>query len=375
MQSAAIAIVVAFVTLTSSSAISQQISSNPEGEPKTQATVNASVADAAAAAAEAVSAGISLDVLEQPADHIRGPASASMEQICSTLETAASHHELPVAFFARLIWQESRFRIDARSPVGARGIAQFMPGTAEWRGLADPLDPIESLRKSADYLRELRNQFGNLGLAAAAYNGGSGRVQSWLKGRGKMPRETRDYVRIVTGSPIEEWRAKDGMVPQAGRIPLKVPCPAMVAMASASEPDPVVTKVREAAPVLAVVSKPSRRAKGAESRSRVRIAGNATPVLVVEETNRRGKGAESRSRVRIAGNATPVLVVEETNRRGKGAKSRSHMRTAGNVAKAKADRVKPTARGRKPAVASRRVPGRGNTAMNDQQIERRAARL
>ncbi len=52
----------------------------------------------------------------------------------------------------------------AVSPKGAAGIAQFMPATASWHGLADPFDPIEALRHSAAYLRELLNQFGNLAL-------------------------------------------------------------------------------------------------------------------------------------------------------------------------------------------------------------------
>jgi soluble lytic murein transglycosylase-like protein len=67
-----------------------------------------------------------------------------------------------------VIWQESRFNARAVSPKGAAGIAQFMPQTASWHGLADPFDPTEALRHSARYLRELRDQFGNLGLAAAS---------------------------------------------------------------------------------------------------------------------------------------------------------------------------------------------------------------
>ena len=55
-----------------------------------------------------------------------------------------------------------------------------MPRTASWHGLADPFEPVEALRHSAAYLRELVDQFGNLGLAAAAYNAGSARVSAWL---------------------------------------------------------------------------------------------------------------------------------------------------------------------------------------------------
>ena len=94
------------------------------------------------------------------------------DDICRALEQSAAENALPVEFFAHVIWQESRFDVQAVSPKGAAGIAQFMPATASWHGLADPFDPVEALRHSAAYLRELLNRFGNLGLAAAAYNAG-----------------------------------------------------------------------------------------------------------------------------------------------------------------------------------------------------------
>ena len=118
---------------------------------------------------------------------------------------AARAHSLPSDFFRRLIWQESRFRPNAISKAGAQGIAQFMPSTAAWRGLADPFDSSQALHESARWLHELWGQFGNLGLAAAAYNAGPGRVSRWLAGRSTLPAETRDYVKIVTGEPAERW--------------------------------------------------------------------------------------------------------------------------------------------------------------------------
>src|SRR5689334_20131183 len=99
---------------------------------------------------------------------------------------------------------ESRFDPHAVSRAGAQGVAQFMPGTASWRGLADPFDPGASLTKSAQLLRELVREFGNLGLAAAAYNAGAGRVHQWLAGRRGLPGETRAYVRILTGRSVQE---------------------------------------------------------------------------------------------------------------------------------------------------------------------------
>jgi hypothetical protein len=127
------------------------------------------------------------------------------ENICQAIATSAAAHDLPVTFFTRLIWQESRFNPEAVSRAGAQGVAQFMPATAKLRGLADPFDPFEAIEKSAQLLRDLNQEFGNLGLAAAAYNAGPGRVRDWLTRRRPLPGETRAYVLIVTGLRAEEW--------------------------------------------------------------------------------------------------------------------------------------------------------------------------
>jgi hypothetical protein len=82
-----------------------------------------------------------------------------------------------------------------------------MPGTARERGLADPFDPEQAIPKAAEFIAHLAEQFGNLGLAAAAYNGGPARVTSWLAGQGGLPAETRNYVIAVTGRSAEEWAA------------------------------------------------------------------------------------------------------------------------------------------------------------------------
>ena len=148
--------------------------------------------------------------------------SSANGDVCRTPEQAAAENALPVGFFVRVIWQESRFNGHAVSPKGAQGIAQFMPRTADWRGLTNPFDVIAALKASASYLRDLRNRFGNLGLAAAAYNAGPQRVQDWLLARGSLPNETRRYVEIVTGHSAEEW---SGVTTQAGlALPDPVPC-------------------------------------------------------------------------------------------------------------------------------------------------------
>ena len=125
--------------------------------------------------------------------------------ICHLIESAAGANHLPVAFLTRTIWRESSFRASVVSPAGAQGIAQFMPGTAHERGLADPFDPEQAIPKAAALLADLRQQFGSLGMAAAAYNAGPARVASWLRGEGRLPAETRVYVRLVTDRGVEEW--------------------------------------------------------------------------------------------------------------------------------------------------------------------------
>jgi hypothetical protein len=142
-------------------------------------------------------------------------ATSASHSICLMIEAAAGAHRLPLEFFARVIWQESRFRADVVGPVTrsgerAQGIAQFMPRTAAERGLLDPFDPVQALPKSAEFLSELRAEFGNLGLAAAAYNAGPQRLRDYLAGRGGMPAETRSYVAAITGMAVDDWAAMRG---------------------------------------------------------------------------------------------------------------------------------------------------------------------
>jgi hypothetical protein len=152
------------------------------------------------------------------------PHPPTPDDICRALEQDAAENELPVEFFARVIWQESRFNARAVSNKGAQGIAQFMPATADYRGLVDPFDPIEALKNSARYLGELKTRFGNLGLAAAAYNAGPGRVAAWLSSHRPLPGETRNYVAIITGWTADEWASAAPPKTSETTIPQGVPC-------------------------------------------------------------------------------------------------------------------------------------------------------
>jgi hypothetical protein len=170
------------------------------------------------------------------------------ESICLMVESAARANDLPLEFFARVIWQESRFQSNAVGPATrngehAQGIAQFMPETASERRLLDPFDPVQALPKSAEFLSELRNQFGNLGLAAAAYNAGPRRVQEWLAGTASMPGETRNYVSAITGSTVEDWAAAG----KGGKAPPSAPptsCHDLIALLKRA-PNPFVTQLEE----------------------------------------------------------------------------------------------------------------------------------
>ncbi len=150
------------------------------------------------------------------------------EDACLVIGAEASKRRLPEAFFARLIWKESLFDPDALSHKGAEGIAQFMPGTADERGLSDSFDAAKAIAASAGYLADLNAQFGSLGLAAAAYNAGPSRIENWLSGAGTLPLETQEYVHFITGYTAEEWvEKKEKLTPIfiSDDLPFSVACP------------------------------------------------------------------------------------------------------------------------------------------------------
>src|SRR5688500_13303596 len=99
-------------------------------------------------------------------------------------------------FIHAVIWQESKYRVDARSHAGAQGLMQLMPATAKRFGCEDRNDPVENVEAGTKYLRWLLKRFsGNVELALAGYNAGEGSVDKY---NGIPPyNETRNYVRII----------------------------------------------------------------------------------------------------------------------------------------------------------------------------------
>ena len=110
---------------------------------------------------------------------------------------AAQRWGVSAHLLAAQLYAESNFNPFARSPAGAEGIAQFMPGTAAAMGLADPFDPGAAINAQARLMRDLLGRFGSVPLALAAYNAGPGAVA----GCGCIPpfSETRAYVARILG--------------------------------------------------------------------------------------------------------------------------------------------------------------------------------
>src|SRR5262249_37523941 len=138
-----------------------------------------------------------------------------VETVCGLMQQQADANGLPPLPFVRLIWKESRFDPQAISPKGAKGIAQFMPGTAEDRGLHDPFEPGDAIVHSASLLADLQKEFGNFGLAGVAYKGGEGRGGVWFSGNRSFPEEPGDYVRFITGRPADEWKLAQTELPKS----------------------------------------------------------------------------------------------------------------------------------------------------------------
>ena len=119
----------------------------------------------------------------------------------------AARFDLSPALIEALVWQESRWHAGAVSPVGARGLAQLMPGTAQDLGV-NPDDPFANLEGGARYLREQLDRFdGDVEKALAAYNAGPGRVAA-ANGIPRI-RETQTYVAAVMGRLSDQSRSSD----------------------------------------------------------------------------------------------------------------------------------------------------------------------
>lgn len=244
------------------------------------------------------------------------PSSGIEDALCRLIDGAGRAHSVPPAFLTRLIFQESSFRPGVTSPAGAQGVAQFMPGTARERGLSDPFDPEQAVPKAAQFLGELRDRFGNWGLAAAAYNGGPNRVSAWLAARKAgqsrfLPFETETYVLSITGTSAEDWAEEaqasadgDGRsrrLRPATRDPQEACGPTLVAIRSSRPALPVVAEAPFAPWGVQLAGNFSKaRALAAFGRAAARhrgLIGELQPMVI--GTRFRSRGTRAFYRVRL----------------------------------------------------------------------------
>ncbi len=281
-----------------------------------------------------IPAGIPLPPIAKPV------IARSTEEICDTLTKSAQINNLPVPFFIRLLFQESRFNPGVISSAGAQGIAQFMPATAEDMGVTNPFDPRQAIPASARLLNDLLQKFGNLGLAAAAYNAGPKRIVDWLnsKGKGKLPEETQGYVKTITGKPVENWSAAQARHP-AQKLPRRAPCQEEAGLLAWDGPDQV--PVPQPSPLRAApTEKNEKNIVVASIRSDMKQADRAERLADAAKSAPVKSAAAKTSAIKTAATQTAAAKAAKNTTNDSKATAKSTARDADKAA------VKPTAKRR-----------------------------
>jgi len=140
------------------------------------------------------------DVIASPESTFRIPAdipTSGDAELDRIIFEAGKKQGIDPRFIHAVIWQESKYKVEARSHAGAQGLMQLMPATAKRFGCNDPNDPMENITAGTKYLSWLLKRFsGNVELALAGYNAGEGSVDKY---DGIPPyNETQNYVKIIS---------------------------------------------------------------------------------------------------------------------------------------------------------------------------------
>jgi hypothetical protein len=166
-----------------------------------------------------------------------------------------------------------------------------MPETAATVGLSNPFDPIQAIAASGRLLGDLVRRFGNLGLAAAAYNAGPRRIQNWLDKKGKLPEETQHYVKTITGQPAETWKGR-ATATLAAALPREAPCQESVTAVASKTPEPSARRVAVTAKSRSIVAeRKSARNETRHGKTRDKGGKGAIQLAAASRKDRTGKGS------------------------------------------------------------------------------------